>query len=78
MVLNGRLVQVARPTPDNSLVQGVVGVARLVWPTTIVGYSDLYLLEPESPDDQEKVEGLLFAEGELEELPFDDQYAIMP
>ncbi len=69
MVLNGRLVQVARPTPDNSLVQGVVGVAHLVWPTTIVGFFDLYLLEAESPDDQERVEGLLFAEGELEALP---------
>ncbi len=69
MVLNGKLVQVARPTPDKSLAQGVVGVAHLVWPTTIVGFSDLYLLEPESPDDQEKVEGLLFTEGELEELP---------
>jgi len=55
VVFNGRLVQVVRPTADNSLVQGVVGVAHLVWPTTIVGFSDLYLLEPESPDDQEKV-----------------------
>ncbi len=69
MVLNGRLVQVARPTPDNSLVQGAVGVAHLVWPSTLVGFSDLYLLEPESPEDGERVEGLLFAEGELEELP---------
>ena len=68
MVLNGRLVQVVRPTADNSLVQGVVGVTHLVWPTTIVGFSDLYLLEPESPDDQEKVEGLLFTEVELGEL----------
>ncbi len=69
MVLNGRLVQVARPTPDNSLVQGVVGVAHLVWPSTLVGFSDLYLLEPESPEDQERVEGLLFVDGELEVLP---------
>ena len=78
MVLNGRLVQVARPTPGNSLAQGVVGIAHLVWPTTIVGFSDLYLLEPESHDDQEKVEGLLFVDGELEVLPFDDRYGIMP
>ncbi len=69
MVLNGRLVQVARPTPDNSLVQGVVGVAHLVWPSTFVGFSDLYLLEPESPEDQERVKGLLFVDGELEVLP---------
>ncbi len=65
MVLNGRLVQVSRPTPDNSLVQGVVGVAHLVWPSTLVGFSDLYLLEP----DQERGEGLLFVDGELEVLP---------
>ncbi len=69
MTLQGKLVQVARPTPDNSLVQGVEGIAHLVWPSTLVGGSDLYLLEPELPDDKERVDGLLFAEGELEALP---------
>ena len=69
MTLNGNLVQVARPTPVNSLAQGVVGVARLVWSSELIGLSDLYRLQPESSNDQEKVEGLLSAEGELEELP---------
>ena len=69
MVLNGRLVQVVRPTPDNRVAQDIVGVAHLVWPSNLVGFSDLYLLQPESHTDQEKVEGLLFAEEELEELP---------
>ena len=36
-------------------------------PSAIV--PDLYLLEPEGFDDQEKVAGLLFTEGELEPLP---------
>ncbi len=31
--------------------------------------ADTYILEPESPVDQEKVAGLLFTEGELETLP---------
>ena len=31
--------------------------------------ADMYILEPESIADQEKVEGLLFTEGELEALP---------
>ncbi len=30
---------------------------------------DLYLLELEGPEDQEKIAGLLFTEGELEKLP---------
>ena len=37
-------------------------------PTT-ASIPDLYLLEPEGFDDQEKVAGLLFTEGELEPLP---------
>ncbi len=69
MTLQGKLVEVAKPNPANSLVQRVVGVANLVWPSTLVGVSDLYLLEAESPDDKERVEGLLFTEGELEALP---------
>ena len=52
-----------------SLADGAVGVA---WTFAIKGIDaiePMYRLLPESPPDQEKVEGLLFAEGELEELP---------
>ncbi len=69
MTLSGKLVQVARPTPEHSLAQGAVGVA---WPAGIldIDTGDMYYsLEPESPADQEKVAGFLFTEGELEELP---------
>ena len=75
MTLSGKLVQVARPTTENSLAQGAVGVA---WAVAGMGIdeedeveetADMYILEPESPVDQEKVEGLLFTEGELEALP---------
>lgn len=74
MTLSGKLVKVARPKPENSLAQGMVGTA---WSVRDMGedlpgnsnISDLYLLEPEGFDDQEKVAGLLFAEVELEQLP---------
>ena len=71
MTLSGKLVQVARPIPENSLAQGAVGTA---WTVAEVGIddvetADMYILEPESLADQEKVEGLLFTEGELEALP---------
>ena len=69
MTLNGKLVQVARPSTINSLADGAVGVA---WTFAIPGIDDVetvYRLLPESPADQEMVAGLLFAEGELEELP---------
>lgn len=72
--LSGKLVQVARPTPENSLAQGMVGTA---WSVRDMGDGlpsnsstpDLYLLEPEGFEDEEKVAGLLFAEEELEPLP---------
>ena len=67
MTLNGKLVQVARPSTVNSLADGAVGVA---WTVAITGIDDvdtMYRLVPESPADREKVTGLLFAEGELEE-----------
>jgi hypothetical protein len=35
----------------------------------IASIPDLYVLEPEGFEDQEKVAGLLFTEGELEPLP---------
>ncbi len=71
MVLNGRLVQVARPSEMNRMADGAVGLA---WTVAAMGIDDeetahMYLLEPESFEDQERVEGLLFAEEELEELP---------
>ena len=73
MTLSGKLVQVARPTTENKLAEGVVAVA---WAVAGMGIEemedndvDMYLLEPESPADQEKVAGLLFSEGELEPLP---------
>ena len=69
MVLNGRLVQVARPTPDNSLALGMVGVAHLMWPRVDVGIPEMYVLVPESLADHQRFGGMLFAEGELEALP---------
>ena len=78
MTLSGKLVQVARPTPENSLAQGMVGT---VWSMRAMGddlpsnryVPDPYLLEPEGFDNQEKVAGLLFTEGELES--FDDEHS---
>ena len=74
MILSGKLVQVARPTPENSLALGVVGVAwALVGGLWIddcgADVGAIYFLEPESSADQEKVAGLLFIEAELEPLP---------
>ena len=74
MNLSGKLVQVARPTQENSLVQGMVGIA---WSVRDMGddlpnnasIPDLYLLEPEGFDEQENVAGLLFTEEELEPIP---------
>ena len=65
MILSGKLVQVARPTLEHSLLQGVVGIA---WWLGIM-FQGLYVLAPEDPDDEEKVLGVLFSEEELEELP---------
>ena len=69
MTLNGRLVQVARPSTVNSLADGAVGVAWTVVVTGFDAVETMYRLAPESPADQEKIAGLLFAEGELEPLP---------
>ncbi len=71
MPLSGKLVQVPRPSTENSLAQGVVGMAWVVSGMGIddVETGDMYLLEPESAADHEKVAGLLFTEAELEELP---------
>ena len=69
MVLNGKLVQVARPSTVNSLTDGAVSVAWTVAVKDIDDVETMYRLAPESPADQEKVAGLLFTEGELETLP---------
>jgi hypothetical protein len=74
MTLSGKLVQVARPTQENSLAEGMVGTA---WSAldmddgaaSAASGPDLYILEPEGLDDQEKIAGLLFSEAELEPLP---------
>lgn len=69
MSIDNELVQVIRPMPENKLAMGVVGTTYLMWPAGDVGIPAMYGLEPEFPDDQEKVEGLLFTERELEVLP---------
>ena len=69
MVLSGKLVQVARPTPDKILALDMVGVAHLMWPRVDVGIPEMYILVPESLTDQETFGGMLFTEEELEALP---------
>ncbi len=67
MSFSGSLVQVARPSVENSLAEGAVGIAWWVGPLT--ASIDLYALEPEEPDEQLQLEGLLFSAEELEVLP---------
>ncbi len=69
MTLSGKMVQVARPTPDNSLALGIVGMAHWMWPRVDVGIPEMYILVPESLADQETFGGMLFTEDELEALP---------
>ena len=69
MTLSGTLVQVARPSIENSLAQGVVGFAWWLGPLSISYLEDCYRLTPERKDGQRPVEGLLFSAGELEVLP---------
>ena len=68
MTLSGTLVQVARPSIENSLAQGVVGFAWWVGPPSIAYLEDCYRLTPERKDDQRPVKGFLFSAGELEVL----------
>ena len=74
MNLSGKLVQVARPTSENSLAQCMVGIGWSVremsddLPTKI-NVSNLYRLERQGIDDQEKVADLLFTEGQPEQPP---------
>ncbi len=69
MEFSGTLVQVARPSIENSLAEGVVGFAWLVGRLSRTGSIDFYRLKPEELDDQPPVEGLLFSAAELEVLP---------
>ncbi len=46
MPFSGSLVQVARPSMENSLAEGVVGIAWWVGPLT--ASIDLYAMEPEA------------------------------
>jgi hypothetical protein len=69
MRLSGTLVQVARPSIENSLAQGVVGFDWWVGPLSFPYLEDCYRLTPERKDDQLPVKGLLFSAGELEVLP---------
>ena len=66
MTLAHRRVQVARPTLENSLAQGVVGMAL---PVINGDNRGQYYLMADDEDDLEKVEGLVFSEAELEPLP---------
>ena len=71
--LSCKLVQVAGPTQENTLAQGMVVTARSIRDMgddlPIASIPDLYLLEPEGFEDQEKVARLLFTEEEVEPLP---------
>ena len=69
MQFSGTLVQVARPSTENSLAEGVVGFAWLVVPLSRTGSIGFYRLKPEEQDDQPPVAGLLFSAAELEALP---------
>lgn len=66
MTLAHRRVQVARPTLENSLAQGVVGMAL---PVINGDNRGQYYLMADDEDDLEKIEGLVFSEAELEPLP---------
>ena len=69
MPFSGTLVQVPRPSIENSLAEGVVDFAWLVGPLSRNGSLDFYRLKPEEQDDQPPVEGHLFSAAELEVLP---------
>ena len=67
MRFSGKLVQVARPTLENSLAMGIVGTAYMA----IAGGEifGLYILFPEDDTVLNVVWDMLFTEAELEELP---------
>ena len=67
MRFSGKIVQVARPSLENSLAVGIVGTAYMA----IAGGEifGLYILFPEDDSALKVVWNLLFTEAELEELP---------
>jgi hypothetical protein len=66
MTMDYKRVRVARPTEENRLAQGVVGMAL---PAVGNGTVGLFYLIPYYAGDMDTVEGLLFSEAELEPLP---------
>ena len=66
MTLANQRVRVARPTEENSVAKGVVGMAL---PAIGVGTLRPYYLIPYYGGDMDKVEGMLFSDSELESLP---------
>jgi len=64
MKLSGKLVQVARPSEEHSLLQAVVGTA---WWLGFM-FPEFYVLAPERAGDAEMLKGELFNEAELEQL----------
>lgn len=66
MTLANKRVRVARPTEENSVAKGVVGMAL---PAIGVGTLRPYYLILYYGGDMDKVEEMLFSEVELEPLP---------
>ena len=66
MVLANKRVRVARPTKENRVANGVVGMAL---PAIGAGTLELYYLISYYGGDMDKVEGMLFSDSELESLP---------
>lgn len=66
MTLANKRVRVARPTKENRVANGVVGMAL---PAIGAGTLELYYLIPYYGGDMDKVEGMLFSDSELESLP---------
>ena len=70
MTLDRKLVQVIRPTLENSLAIGVIGVARSVKARGTGSITpEFYTIYPDDRASSRKVSELLFTEAELEELP---------
>lgn len=64
MPIQGRLVQVIRPTRENAVAAGMVGTAYRAVPEV----ESLFILDPHDPRDFDTVDRLYFTEGELERL----------
>ena len=64
MPILDHLVQVTRPTHENSAASGVVGTAYRAVPEV----KSLFIINPSDPGDLEVVGQLYFTEGELEQI----------